>query len=235
MPNETDLPFGEAFEPGMPLAAEIESLLDEGPLDVDSAAVDAAVDALSERLGSPPRRRSRALPLLAVAAVLLAAWMGVSINAPEVEPMPQVATSAPGLQLSAHAAATTDGETLSLVSGEVIFVRDDTVNPPVGAVRLTELDLVVTPFGTLFAAGADSGIGAVAVAEGEVLITHGGIDVARVSAGDGVVVWDAGDQLVALPPSALPDAISEEGSRLIASLRWSLLPEETRKALGGSR
>ncbi|TNE89937.1 MAG: hypothetical protein EP330_09955 [Deltaproteobacteria bacterium] len=222
----------DAFAPGTPFADEVETLLsaESGPVPVDEAALNAAVDRLSARIepvADAPRAWRLTGGLAAAAAAMLAALAWWTLPAePEAQPF---TAHTEALALGEGSAARVDGDVLLLDAGSVRFQRDATHLPSVGAVSVPGTDLSFQPVGTLFVAGRAGACTALGVREGRVAVRRVEVTVDTLGAGEWWVDCP-GDVRRFRDGDVLQfDAAVQE---LLAELRWLALPASTREGLG---
>lgn len=247
-----------------PFARELERLLDDGgPIPVDERDAEAVVERLLARLDAAPEAApvDRTRPwmsagLAVAAAVTLAAvtwwWLGSGegvVPEPEVAVQatldPAVGTPVPApagvgttdVQLGDGTIAEVLGDTVVLVEGVVSVARTDPRQTGAHKVRISGLDLVIEPVGTVFDVGTRGDTAAVRVREGRVRLLHDAQGHLGELAAGGWAVIRAGAP--ALQVDRVPDGpidpvalgLSPDVDELLADMRWLALPPAAREAI----
>lgn len=239
-----------AMRPGDPLAEEVERFLNErgGPVPApDDQVRDAAARVRAHIQGTQTPRRHLGRWGLAAAAVLLAvagaAWQGTRTEAPAPVatadlPSPPAVADPSDVEIAPGALAEIQDDLVVVALGSVAVHHTD---GSAGAhrVRLSALDVVVEPVGTVFYAGSRGSQGAVWVQEGAVRLLHprqGHLGEVRAGHwallaphpdGSGIEVHRVQDG--PFDPSHV--GLDADASQLVADLRWLALPLETRTSI----
>ena len=240
----------DGITPGDPLSDLVEERLNlSGPVPVSDEVVDRSVNRALARIqgqqqAAPASRRgwwmAFGVALAAALALFLVQGQPASVET-TAEPPPLSLNEQPGLEIRAGSDVQLHEDVVWLGQG-VVSVHHDTPDSGPHSVRLTGLDVLVDPVGTVYFAGSRGDVAAIRVTEGRVRLTSQGQGhLGEIAEGgwailvkkpdtDGIALHRVEDG----PFDASSLGIGEADlGPLLAEMRWMSLPLETRTAILG--